>query len=203
MKRYEISYDYIKKFAQENKNVNEKTIKPLYFSLNDDKAILSSYPYTMEQAKYGLVIFSYTYTVITQLDYSLAPLFFNSNGGIEDYIVIDGWKLYFSKPITSMYRNNGTYVFMEKGILKLEMQISLYDVENEFPRIWELFSVIRKCCSQTEIDCVKKLYDQGIEIENLKTKNLRAETEIDSLKMLTTSYKQLLDKISSIVVYTN
>jgi hypothetical protein len=200
MNRYDISNDYRKKFVEENKSVWSNTIKPVYFSINGNQAKASSNPYSMEQAEHGLVAFTYSYTVISQDSSSLVPLFFNANGDIEDYIIIDGWKLYFSEPITSMYRCYSTLVYMEKGTLKTEVSFNpSWKIVEEFPRIWELFCTVRTCNSQVEIDYVKKIYNQGIEIDDLKSKNLVSEAKIESLNILVDSYKQLLEKISNML----
>ena len=76
MNRYDISSDFKKKFVEENKSVWSKSIKPVYFSINGEQAKASSNPYSMEQAGHGLVVFPYVYTVISQKDSSLVPLFF-------------------------------------------------------------------------------------------------------------------------------
>lgn len=198
MNRYDISSDYRKKFIEENKSVWSNSIKPVYFSINGDQAKASTNPYSMEQAEHGLVVFPYEYTVITQEDYSLVPLFFSANGDIEDYIVIDGWKLSFSPPTTSMYRCYSTSVYMKKDALSVSIEISPWEVAEEFPRIWKLFCVVKTCNSQVEINYVKKIFEQGIEIDELKSKNLMTEAKNESLNMLITSYKQLLEKISSL-----
>lgn len=199
MNRYEIARDYRKKFIDENKSVWSNSIKSVYISINGDNAKASTNPYSMEHAEHELVIFSYLYTVVTQENSSLVPLFFNANGEIEDFIIIDGWKLYFSSPVTSMYRCYNTYVYMVKDGMEIRVDISPWDVAEEFPRIWNLFYIVKNCNSQIEIDYAKKIFKQTIEIDNLKTKNLKAEAKIDSLNMLIASYKELLDKISSLI----
>lgn len=199
MNRYDISSDFKKKFVEENKSVWSKSIKPVYFSINGEQAKASSNPYSMEQAEHGLVVFPYVYTVISQKDSSLVPLFFCANGDIEDYIVIDGWKLSFSAPTTSMYRCHSTSVYMEKDSLSIDVKISSpWNIAKEFPRIWKLFYIVKDCTSQIEVDYAKKFFENELEIENLKSKNLLAEAEIESLNMLITSYKQLLEKISNL-----
>ena len=135
----------------------------------------------------------------SQKDSSLVPLFFCANGDIEDYIVIDGWKLSFSAPTTSMYRCHSTSVYMEKDSLSIDVKISSpWNIAKEFPCIWKLFYIVKDCTSQIEVDYAKKFFENELEIENLKSKNLLAEAEIESLNMLITSYKQLLEKISNL-----
>lgn len=101
MKRYEISNDFKEKFIQSHPNVWKNTVKPTFFSLDDDSASASDYWYSFENSKYGLVVFSYTYTAQTNNDTSMIPLFFNADGKIDNYITLDGWKLYFSRPYTA------------------------------------------------------------------------------------------------------
>lgn len=199
MNRYEISNEFRKRFVDENKNVWGTSIKPYYFSINGEEVIASSNPYLMENSEHGLVIFTYAYTVINNTDCSMVPLFFCSNGRIEDYIIIDEWKLYFSPPKTATYKCYTTYVYMEKGDLYLDIPIKLFKLEKEIPAIWKLFSMVRKCTSKLELDYVKTMYQQGIEINELKSKNFKQAAEIEALNIQINAYKSLLDKIEKLI----
>lgn len=199
MSRYDIAMDFKKKFISENENVSAKTLKPSFVSINGDDVKVSAYPYSMENAEHGLVIFHYTYTVITQTDRCIATLFFNSNGDIEDFIEIDGWKLYFDKPITSQYRCFGRYCHMTNGLLRLSIVTYTWKLDEEIERIWKLFSVVRTCVTQKEIDFVRKIYDRDEDLLSLKEKNLKAEAKIDALEMLLDAHKDLLEKIKELV----
>jgi hypothetical protein len=129
----------------------------VYFSINGDQAKASSNAYSIEQAEHGLIIFKYWYQVITQYDSCFVPLFFSADGEIEDYIVIDEWKLYFDKPKTSDFRCYGINVYMQKDNLKVSLAFNRSNVEEDFPKIWKLFKIVRNCKSQIELDYVVKI----------------------------------------------
>lgn len=168
MNRYDISNDYRQKFIESNPQVWPASMHPIYFSINGDDIKPSTNSYAMEKAEHGLVIFTYTYTVISQSDCSMVPLFFSSTGEIEDYLIIDGWKIYFSTPITAFYRCNKTLIYMKKGDILIEEEIRPGKISEELPPIWALFAIIRKCSSQDEIDLTKKAYKQEKDLqENL------------------------------------
>lgn len=199
MNRYEISMDFKKKFIDENENVWSKTVKPSFISINGDDIKVSTNPYSMEDAEYGLVIFHYTYTVITQSDSCIATLFFNSNGDVEDFIEIDGWKLYFDKPITALSRCSYMTCHMVKSSLKLDVITHPWKLDDEFSKVWHLFSIVRTCETQKEIDFAYKIYKREEDILTLKDKNLKAEAKIDALEMLLDAHKDLLEKLKDIV----
>ena len=196
MNRYDIACDFKKKFLEENPC---NTIKPSYISINGDTIKVSSNPYAMEESEHGLVIFKYTYTVQTQPDDCLVPLFFNQNGDIEDYIELDGWKLSFDKPYTSTNRCYNIKCYISNGSLKKSIIIDRYKIDQEFDSIWKLFSVARMCKTQLELDYAYKLFKEKQNVLSLKEKNIKQAAEIDSLKMLTKSYQSLLDSFKEII----
>ena len=104
MNRYDIAMDFKKKFIEQNEKVLRQTVKASFISINGNNVKVSRNPFSMEKAEHGLVIFTYSYIVIEREDDCMVPLFFNSNDEIEDYINLDGWKLYFSKPLTALYK---------------------------------------------------------------------------------------------------
>lgn len=199
MSRYDKAMDFKKKFISENENVLAKTLKLSYVSINGDDVKVSANPYSMEKAEYGLVIFHYNYTVITQSDCCIATLFFNSNGDIEDFIEIGGWKFYFDKPITAQYRCGYRSCYMTNGKLKLDIITHPWKLDDEIERVWKLFSVVRTCDTQKEIDFACKIYYREDDILSLKEKNLKAEAKIDTLEMLLDAHKDLLEKIKEAV----
>lgn len=199
MKRYDIAMDFKKKFIEENENVWSKTVKPSFVSINGDNIKVSANPYAMEDAEHGLVIFHYTYTVVTQTDSCMVPLFFNSNGDVEDFIEIEGWKLFFDKPITEFLRCGYITCHMTKGSLNLDIITHPWALDEEFEKVWHLFSIVRTCNTQKEIDYVYKIYNKDKDILSLKDKNLKAEAKIEALEMLLDAHKDLIDKLKEIV----
>lgn len=199
MKRYEISNDFKEKFIQSHPNVWKNTVKPTYFALDDDSASASDYWYSFENSKYGLVVFSYTYTVQTNNDTSMIPLFFDADGKIDDYITLDGWKLYFSRPYTADLRCGGMYVYMQKGDMSVSCMVSPNDIAKSFPSIWEKFAAVRKCDSQAELDYVNKIFSKDMEIKDLLSRNLKQEAKIDALNQQIESHKNLIKKIEEMV----
>lgn len=197
--RYDISMDFKKKFIEENENVWSKTVKPSFVSINGEDIKVSSNPYSMEEAEHGLVIFHYTYTVITQSDSCIVTLFFNSNGDVEDFIEIDGWKLYFDKPVTALWRCDYMTCHMTNGSLKLDVITFPWELDNKFEKIWHLFSVIRTCSTQKEIDYAYKILKKEEDILSLKDKNIKAEAKIDALEMLLDAHKDLINKLKEIL----
>lgn len=123
MNRYEISYEFRERFITENRKVWRSSVKATYFAINGEEVLPSINPYLMEDSEHGLVIFTYTYIVITNTDCSMVPLFFSSDGTIEDYIIIDDWKFYFSEPMTGMFRRYYTAVYMEKENLSCSVNV--------------------------------------------------------------------------------
>lgn len=199
MNRYDIAIDFKKKFIEQNENVWRKTIKTSFIAINGNDVKVSSNPFSMENAEHGLVIFHYTYTVISQSDSCMVPLFFNSNGEIEDYIEIDGWKLYFDKPITSSYRCDSHKCYMTNGVLKLSLIIRPWLVDEEFKKLWHLFSMARTCETQKELDYAYKIYKDEENILALKMKNLKNEVKINELNLLLDAHKSLIDRIKKLV----
>lgn len=191
--------DFKKKFIEQNENVWSKTIRPSFISINGDDIKVSTNPYSMEKAEHGLVIFYYTYTVITQNDCCMVPLFFNSNGEIEDYIEIDGWKLYFSKPITALYRCDYCTCYMSKESLKLSITTYPWKLDDEFERIWHLFSVARSCQTQRELDFAYKIFESEGEILSLKEDNLKDKVKIDELNALLDTHNEFIEKIKKLI----
>lgn len=200
MNRYEIAMDFKKKFMSENKNIWPQTMIPTYFAINGTDVKVSSNPYSFENSEYGLVIFHYIYTVISQSDKCIIGLFFNSNGEIEDFIEIDGWKLYFSKPVTAGWRCDRTTGFhITNGKLKLDARIHVNDLYQNFPRIWQLFSIIRTCETQKEVDFALRIYAREGEILSLKEKNLKEEAKVDALNILLEANKEFIEKLKELV----
>lgn len=199
MKRYEISNDFKEKFIQSHPNVWKNIVKPTFFSLDDDSASASDYWYSFENSKYGLVVFSYTYTVQTNNDTSMIPLFFDADGEIENYIELDGWKLYFSSPYTADLKCGWMYVYMQKDDMSVSCMVSPNDIAKSFPPIWEKFAAVRKCDSQAELDYVNKIYSKDMEIKDLLSRNLKQEAKIEALNQQLESYKNLIKKIEEMV----
>lgn len=199
MNRYDIACDFKKKFLEENPCIWKNTIKSSYISINGDTIKVSSNPYAMEESEHGLVIFKYTYTVQTQPDDCLVPLFFNKNGDIEDYIDLGGWTMSFTKPITSSYRCYNIYCYISNGSIKKSIKIDRYKIDQEFEGLWKLFSVARLCKTQLELDYAYKLYKEKQNVLCLKEANIKQAAEIESLKLLTKSYQSLLDSIKELV----
>ena len=198
-KRYEIAMDFKKKFIEQNKNVYEKTIKDTFVSINGDDVRVSRIPYSIEEAEHALVFFEYKYLVQSNDDSSQVALFFNSNGEVEDYIEIDGWRLSFSEPKTSFYRSRPLECFMKKDSLGLSVGIKGLNIRDAFPRIWHLFSIIRTCKTQKEIDYAYQVYQKEGDLLSLKQKNLMDESKIAELEFLLDTYKELLDKIKGML----
>lgn len=191
--------DFKMKFITDNKNVWVQSVKPTFFSITGNKVRTSIVPYSMENAEHALVIFHYRYTVIEQSDIYFVALFFNSNGDINDYIEIDDWKLYFNKPITALNRRDFIKCSMTNGLLRIEIHTQPWNIDEKFERIWQLFSLVRTCKTQTEVDFVKKIYEQEGEILVLKDKNLKYEAKIDTLNMMLDAHKELISKLTNIV----
>lgn len=202
MSRYDYVCDFKKKFLEENPSVWKNTLKPLYISINGDDTKVSSNPYAFEESEHGLAIFKYTYTVQTQPDDCIVPLFFNQNGDIEDYIELEGWKMSFCKPITSSYRCYNIYCYISNGPLKKSIKIDRYKLDKEFDDIWKLFSVARRCKTQLELDYAYKLYKENLNVLSLKEANIKQAAEIDSLKSLNKSYHLLIESIKELVEKT-
>lgn len=199
MNRYETAMDFKNKFIEQNENVLKLTVKPSFVSINGDDVRISTNPYSMENAEHGLVIFHYTYIVIEREDCCMVPLFFNSNGEVEDYIEIDGWKLYFSKPLTAYYKCNTFECKMSNGPLKLSINIFPWELDDEFEKIWHLFSLVRTCKTQNEINLAQKVYQTEGEVLSLKEKSMGAEAKIDALNMLLDVHKDFIEKIKELV----
>lgn len=191
--------DFKKKFIEENENVWSKTVKPSFVSINGDDIKVSANPYSMEDAEHGLVIFHYTYTVITQSDSCIVTLFFNSNGDVEDFIEIDGWKLYFDKPVTALWRCDYMTCHMTNGSLNLDVITHPWKLDEEIEKIWHLFSVIRTCSTQKEIAYAYKIFKKEEDILSLKDKNLKAEAKIEALETLLDAHKDLINKLKEMV----
>lgn len=198
MNRYEIANDFKKKFIEQNENVWSRTMKPTYFSINGDETKASTNPYAMENAEHALVVFHYTYTVITQEDCCMVPLFFNANGEIEDYIEIEGWKLSFSKPITALSRYWSTHCYISNDKLNASITVKAWEFDKFFDRIWKLFSVARTCKTQMELDFACKIYNLEKDILELKEKNIKQEAELDAKNTLISAHQELLDRIEEI-----
>lgn len=199
MNRYELSNDFRKKFVEQNENVWSKTVRPTYFSINDEETRTSSNPYSMENAEHALVVFHYNYTVITSECTSLVPLFFNANGDVEDYIEIDGWRFSFGKPVTALYKCNAISCTFSKDGLSASIRIHPLEFDQSFDRIWKLFCIARTCKTQRELDFLCAMFYREAEILKLKEKNLWQEAELDRQKMVVSAYKGLLDKIQMYV----
>lgn len=198
MKRYDIAQDFRKKFIEEHPNVWGETMSPVYFSITGDEAKVSKYHYSIEGAEHALVIFVYSYKVITQYDRSLVALFFHKNGEIEDHIIIDKWKIYFSPPKTHSFKSCTPYVYMEKDGLQASFKLNLNTIDNAFPRIWSLLSIIKECRSQIEINYIQKVYELEEEIDTLRSEKLREKAQTDALNMLLEAHKQLLQRIETL-----
>lgn len=196
MTRYDIAMDFISKFVKRNENVWKNSIKPTFFSINGDEIKKSNIPNSWEEADLGLVLFHYTYTVLTQEDKCIVPLFSLSNGEIEDYVEVDGWNFSFSKPKTALYRCNGEInCYMSNNNLGLVVKSNLWSLDDDFEKIWQLFSIVRTCTTQKEIDFAYKIFKSEKEILSLKCKNLCNEVKIDSLNTLLDAHKDLIEKI--------
>lgn len=200
MTRYDVTNVFVKEFIEKNKNVWSSTLRATYFSINADNVKASSFPYSMESAEHALVVYSYVYTVHTQEDSSMFSIFFNANGDIEHYIEIDGWRLSFSSPITSDYRNYGTYCYISKGTIEGEIRIKdERQMDKCFDEIWKLFCKARNCETQQEIDFLIEMYKLNIDINELNDKNIKLEAEIKAKETIISSYKELLHKIEELV----
>lgn len=199
MNRYDIAMDFKKKFIEQNEKVLRQTVKASFISINGNNVKVSRNPFSMEKAEHGLVIFTYSYIVIEREDDCMVPLFFNSNDEIEDYINLDGWKLYFSKPLTALYRCYNFNCFMTNGLLEISISINPLNLDNEFERIWHLFSIVRTCKTQKEIDFAKKIYQNEKDIQALKETNMRAEAKKEELRMLLDAHKDFIENIKELI----
>lgn len=203
MSRYEIVNEFRKMFIEQNPSVKKTSLVPTFFSINSENVKASSNQFAFENAERGLVIYTYSYTVITQVDYCLVPLFFDIDGEAEDYIIVDGWKLSFSTPVTASRRCEGVSCYFSKGNLKGKIYDSVNGLVDNFERIWKLFSIVRTCVTQKELDYVCKIYKLEKDINELKEKNLLCEADRDMKNTIISAYQSLLDKIGEIVNQNN
>ena len=200
MKRYDIAMDFISKFVDRNENIRKITVKPTFISINGEDVNVSNLHYSMEQAQIGLVIFHYKYIVISNVDASLVSLFFHSNGVVEEFVEIDGWRFRLSEPKTALNRTDTNIsCYMSNGELKLSVETNTWKIDSEFKRIWQLFSIVRTCTTQKEIDFAYKIFKNEEEILSLKNKNLQDEVKIDALNTLIHAHEALLEKIKEMV----
>lgn len=194
-----IADEYRKIFVSENQNV-WPNIRTEYFSIDDDNIYQSTMPFILDKAKVGLVIYRYTYTVISAEDYSFCSLFIKENGEAEDYIEIDGWRFRFDRPITSMYRTYSRAVCISNGVLTLVIKLyQPFEIADKMKRLWELFKLCRKCTTQLELDFLCKMYNQECDLIELSEKNLRQEYEIEKLQAELETHKNLIKKIEQLV----
>lgn len=194
-----IADEYRKIFVSENQNV-WPNIRSEYFSVDDNNINQSTTPFILDTAKIGLVIYRYTYTVLSAQDYSFCSLFIKENGEAEDYIEIDGWRFSFDKPITSMYRTYSKEVRISNGTLKLAIKLyQPFEIVDKMKRLWELFRLCRKCTTQLELDFLCKMYNQECDLTELMDKNLKQENEIEMLKAELETHKNLIKRIEQLV----
>ena len=90
-----ISEEYKSHIISQNPNIWGQTVKMHYFILDGETVEYSTVPFVLDSAKRAMVIYTYTYTVMTNNDQSFFALFLDSDADneVNDNLVIDGWKL--------------------------------------------------------------------------------------------------------------
>lgn len=76
--------DYKEYIIANNPNVWANSIRQEYLIIDGDSVRTSNVPFALDNAKFALVLFHYTYTVVTQNNNNFFALFVNDEGYAED-----------------------------------------------------------------------------------------------------------------------
>jgi hypothetical protein len=197
-----ISEEYKSHIISQNPNIWGQTVKMHYFILDGDTVEYSTVPFVLDSAKRAMVIYTYTYTVVTSDDRSFFALFLDStaNNEADDNLVIDGWKLKFDLPYTSGYRTYGRTLYMSKENLSLEINDHWSDyLGTGFETYWKLFERVRECSTQKELNMLKELFRAKKDIDELKGNMLTEQYKNFVLEERCKAYESLLERVNSML----
>ena len=205
MKRSEIAYQFRDQFLLTNEKV-VKVLDQYYIAINGEDVIHSKLPYSADMSDYSIYMFSYKYKVIENYDVSMAALFFNKNGAIDEYIEIDGWKLKFYAPITSLHHCDRLGVIISKEELQLNICYDFVGFQflvDKMDKIWRLFTAARGCTTQMELDLILKVFNMEDSLDSIKKENLLERAARETAEIQIDAYKVLLNKIDTLVSNNN
>lgn len=191
--------DYKEYIIANNPNVWANSIRQEFLIIDGDSVRTSNVPFALDNAKFALVLFHYTYTVVTQNNNNFFALFINDEGYAEDYVEIDKWRFEFDKPVTALYRTQSKNLIISKGNLKLKVKVNMVNVAKGFERMWELYAKARECSSQLELDLLKDLYVQKQDLDSVNNKNYHLCYQNRLLEENVKAYEGLLGRISNLV----
>ena len=197
-----ISEEYKSHIISQNPNIWGQTVKMHYFILDGETVEYSTVPFVLDSAKRAMVIYTYTYTVVTNNDQSFFALFLDSDANNEanDYIVMDGWKLKFDTPYTSGYRTFSRSLNMSKDDLSLEIYSHCSAFTNSgFDTYWKLFARVRECSTQKELNILKELFQAKKGLDDLKCNMLIEQYRNFVLEEKCRAYESILEKIDSML----
>lgn len=195
-----IANDYLAQIKSQYDCILKGSIKMEYITINNDNLVkVSSTPYILDNAKIAIVIYYYSYLVLTQYDNNYFVLFMDTEGNIDSSLNIGGWKIEFSDPITSSYRTYYKDLTISKSNLSTSISVPKHNVGEIFPKIWELINKVQLCDSQIELDLLEKLYEKEEEIANLEKNNFELRYKNEVMKETMDSYKDLLSHIQELI----
>ena len=197
-----ISEEYKSHIISQNPNIWGQTVKMHYFILDGETVEYSTVPFVLDSAKRAMVIYTYTYTVMTNNDQSFFALFLDSDADneVNDNLVIDGWKLKFDSPYTSGYRTYGRSLYMTKENLSLQIHDhwSCY-LGGGFDTYWKLFARVRECSTQKELNILKELFLAKKDLDVLNGNMLTEQYRNFVLEEKCRAYESILEKIDSML----
>ena len=197
-----ISEEYKSHIISQNPNIWGQTVKMHYFILDGETVEYSTVPFVLDSAKRAMVIYTYTYTVMTNNDQSFFALFLDSDADneVNDNLVIDGWKLKFDSPYTSGYRTYGRSLYMSKDNLSLEINDHWSSfLGTRFDTYWKLFARVRECSTQKELNILKELFRTNKDLDELKGNMLTEQYRNFVLEEKCRAYESILEKIDSML----
>lgn len=189
----------------ELKNYKNDTLRfsaPTFLSITDEGTIRSSnLLLTLNNADIAAIILPYSYVVLKAEDSSAFILFIDKNGYCSDSITINGWTLKFDSPKETLYRTYHRDAIISKDGQEIALRVSGNKINtNDFKRIWKFFNFIsEKGVDFITLQLLEDLYYKEIEIDNLRTDNIRKEYELITINAHLKANQELIENLKQII----
>ncbi len=175
---------------------------PIYLAINADDSIESSNLwFILNDATFAVILYPYTYRVLTAEDTSAFVLFIDDKGHCSDNIYVNGWNIRFDSPKERFYRTYNRYATISKSGHEITLATPGRSLTlSAFTKIWNYFKLIsNKNDDYASLYLYKELYDKDIIIESLKNESVRKEYERLIAKSLLKANEALLENLKQII----
>ncbi len=156
---------------------------------------------TLNNADIAAIILPYSYVVLKAEDSSAFILFIDNNGYCSDSITINGWTLKFDPPKETLYKTYHRDAIISKDGQEIALRISGNKLcVDDFKRIWKFFNFISgERVDFITLQLLENLYYKEIEIDNLRTDNIRKEYELITINAHLKANQELIENLKQII----